>query len=395
MPVTRFKVRNFKSFRNTDINLNTLNIIVGENAAGKSNMLQVFKFLNTFTYHGLNAAIEGQGGIDRIFNKDCNEDEQLEIYLEGYTENHNPSEKFNQKWMTASDSYRLLIYNKNGIVSASEELIINSEFLSDSNKKLKGKIHLRIEKDKPAINITDMPFPIDITDKLRNGILFGSAIPLMDFSPVINSIRGMKSYTFSSCTTMISSEEVENKSLLEDSSNIKSVLKGILSDSDKKRELLNYIGLLLPFAEDIEIAKDEEGIELVLTESFGQKDITRRITSPMLSDGTMDLISMLLSLFFDDAPLKLYEEPTRSIHPALSGKLIELLSDASKEGQILLTTHNPSMVAHTDPNDLLLVQRDRDGFSAIKRPADRAQIRVFLENQMGMEQLFVNRMLED
>ena len=44
-------------------------------------------------------------------------------------------------------------------------------------------------------------------------------------------------------------------------------------------------------------------------------------------------------------------------------------------------------------NKLLLVTRDKDGFSTITRPADKKHVKTFLKNDMGIEELYVQNLL--
>ena len=69
------------------------------------------------------------------------------------------------------------------------------------------------------------------------------------------------------------------------------------------------------------------------------------------------------------------------------------MKDASKNKQIIVTTHNPEVVKHTDLDDLLLVTRDKDGFSEVYRPAQKKEIKTFLKNDLGIEELYVQNLL--
>ena len=62
--------------------------------------------------------------------------------------------------------------------------------------------------------------------------------------------------------------------------------------------------------------------------------------------------------------------------------------------QIIVTTHNPEMVKHTELENLLLVTRDEDGFSQITKPKNSERVKIFLENDMGLDSLFIDNLLE-
>jgi predicted ATPase len=70
-----------------------------------------------------------------------------------------------------------------------------------------------------------------------------------------------------------------------------------------------------------------------------------------------------------------------------------MMKDASQGKQIIVTTHNPEVVRHADIGDVLLVSRNGDGFSTISRPSENNEVKVFLQNEMGLEELFVENLL--
>jgi len=57
MPIQRIHVENFKSFSELDIKLSRFHVLIGSNAAGKSNFISIFKFLRDITRHGIVNAI--------------------------------------------------------------------------------------------------------------------------------------------------------------------------------------------------------------------------------------------------------------------------------------------------------------------------------------------------
>jgi predicted ATPase len=68
MPIQRIHVENFKSFSELDIELSRFNVVIGSNAAGKSNFISIFKFLRDIAKHGIVNAIAMQGGSEYLQN---------------------------------------------------------------------------------------------------------------------------------------------------------------------------------------------------------------------------------------------------------------------------------------------------------------------------------------
>jgi hypothetical protein len=59
----------------------------------------------------------------------------------------------------------------------------------------------------------------------------------------------------------------------------------------------------------------------------------------------------------------------------------------------VVTTHSVELVKHSCLEDILLISRDKDGFSVISRPADKEEVRAFLENELGIEDLYLQNLL--
>jgi predicted ATPase len=113
----------------------------------------------------------------------------------------------------------------------------------------------------------------------------------------------------------------------------------------------------------------------------------------LLSDGTINLTSLIICLFFEEKSLKIIEEPERNIHPHLISRVMDLMKEESNRTQIITTTHNPEVLRHADLSDILLVSRKRDGFSTIDRPIDKERVKSFLQEEMGIDELYVQNLL--
>jgi len=82
MYIKRIQVKNFKSFAYLDLHLNDLNIFIGANASGKSNLVGIFKFLRNIAKYGLENAISMEGGVEYLRNMAIGPSENLEIVIE-------------------------------------------------------------------------------------------------------------------------------------------------------------------------------------------------------------------------------------------------------------------------------------------------------------------------
>jgi len=48
----------------------------------------------------------------------------------------------------------------------------------------------------------------------------------------------------------------------------------------------------------------------------------------LISDGTINIIALLVALYFEKKPLAIIEEPERNIHPYLISRVVDMMKDA-------------------------------------------------------------------
>jgi predicted ATPase len=73
--VQQLRLRNFRSFKDATIELRPLNILVGANASGKTNLVHAFRFLRDLARSGLENAVALQGGAEYLTNLQSRERE--------------------------------------------------------------------------------------------------------------------------------------------------------------------------------------------------------------------------------------------------------------------------------------------------------------------------------
>jgi predicted ATPase len=147
----------------------------------------------------------------------------------------------------------------------------------------------------------------------------------------------------------------------------------------------------LPFVDDLRIEKfADKSLLFSLQEKYTQEHY---IPASFLSEGTINLIALIIALYFDQRPLTIIEEPERFVHPFLISKVVNMIEDAAKQKQIIITTHNPETIRYVNLEDILLISRDKDGFSTISKPSKSEQVKNFLQSEIGIAELFAQDLL--
>jgi predicted ATPase len=251
-----------------------------------------------------------------------------------------------------------------------------------------------VESDPPKEDI----FPPSLVEKKLNSkvLLLETEFPLFLMpSSLPESVLGSFSiYDFDPRLPKKFAPRAGKAELEENGENLAIVLRNIMANSDEKRKFFNLVKYLLPFVDDVSVERAlDKSLLLRIRETFSKEFLP----SFLISDGTINMIALVLALYFGKKPITIIEEPERNIHPHLISKVVHMMEDASQSklsNQIIVTTHNPEMVKHADPKNLLLISRNREGFSSISRPHDKEKVKIFLENEIGIEDLYVDSLLE-
>lgn len=419
MPIQRIHAENFKSFSELDIELSRFNVVIGSNAAGKSNFISIFKFLRDITQHGIVNAIALQGGSEYLQNAKIGHSHDLLIkvvyqpdkkseILERPGKEVSPLEikscmssyEFALRFSPGDDGFSI---TKDRLILGCEVLSCRREHNHITGKQSLGNGEIRVSSEGGKLSYSlDLPegcmlseqdiIPLCFHGKrlpektllletpfafpLCHGEKFFDRIAVYDIDPKLMK-RGV---------AITGKRELE-----EDGGNLALILKNIIGDKEKKRKFSNLLRDVLPFVEDFSVEKFMD-ISLVLTL---REKYTRNhaLPSPSLSDGTMTMFALIVALYFEEKPFIIIEEPVSHIHPFLVARVIAMMKESSKHKQVMITTHTTEVVKHASLEHLLLISRDSEGFSTVSRPADKEEVRMFLENEIGIEELYVQNLL--
>jgi hypothetical protein len=122
--------------------------------------------------------------------------------------------------------------------------------------------------------------------------------------------------------------------LEQDGDNLAIVLRYIMQDVEKSRMLTSLARDVLPFVVDLNV---QSFADKTLLFEAKERYSNRFFPTTFLSDGTINVLALIVALYFDERPVAIIEEPERNIHPALMGRVVEMLKDASERKQIIVT----------------------------------------------------------
>lgn len=176
--------------------------------------------------------------------------------------------------------------------------------------------------------------------------------------------------------------------LEEDGSNLSICLNKVLKNSKSKKMFLGQLRDMIPFINGILTEKTLDKTMLFkIKEKYNN---SRYFPAALMSDGTVNIVAMILALYFDNRNLVVFEEPERNIHPGLLSNVIEKFYEVSNEKQILVITHNPQLIKHVKLDDMIFIKRNEFGFTEGKRVNDIEDIENFLDEEIGIDELYID-----
>ncbi|MFA5765693.1 MAG: AAA family ATPase [Bacilli bacterium] len=422
MKIAKIKVRNFKSFHNQEISFHHFSILVGGNASGKSNIISLFKFISNLIKYGLDEAISALGGMDALVNTAIgNKETTLLRYEIDFHENEIITKKTEES-ITYLQVEQVIfeLEIKSGDHHLDYEVLKDELTIKyhgyDNTANQYGSFTLTTNKGMDSISQVGYQASSNPIDEMITRSIQEDEIFLNDFSAYflrilksshdvsikslpfiipefVNCNHFVKIYDFNPKDLKKPSSLTSFKSLDEHGLNLASILYHVIKRPKEEERLLDILADCLPFIEKIylENGKDQS-VSYVVQETYSN----RRLHASNLSDGTVVMLTMIIALYFDEPTgVIALEEPERSLHPKLLKKLLAMVRDVSTERQVIMTTHNPELLKHCPIEAILFAKRQKDGFTTILYPENSESVRVFLDQELGLDDLFIQDLLGD
>jgi predicted ATPase len=368
------KIQNFKSLRNVTLTLKPVNLLIGANGSGKTNLADALLFLSRAVEDSLKNAIEDSGGAESVRRRTKGRGTKTIL-------------RFNVT--IGEDKSRGIIDAEYGFNSTqAKDIVIGDEYLkADVYKRGPGRTGLR--KDKISLEFqrendkitkwtedTLGPKPSEIDDDALLLNYYGKSGNLRTIADYIASI---KTYNIDAYAMKRGFEGTE-KELARYGENVAVFLKKALEDRDLKNDILEDLREVIPYIKNIKPIKEF----MTPTLEFEERDSELRFYAPSVSDGTIRLLGLIAVLRQSTPPtLLIIEEPENALHRYAIKTLIAVAHELSKKEkfcvQTLFTSHS-TIVAdeilktfkpRTIEAGCFIARRGQDGVSTInKAPAD-------------------------
>lgn len=383
--IKSISIKNFLSFggKGEEIVLEPLNVIIGPNASGKSNLIEIIGTLRSLP-KDLSGSVREGGGIREWLWKGDNTiptatvettidypagimplrhllsvtmaGQRLEV-VDEVVENKQPQRQDDK------DVYFFYRYNKGNPV-LNVRTTINEQAGTEKGRQARN---LRREDISPEQSVLSQRKDPDQYPEITYLAERFSAIMLY------------REWNFGRYTAprMPQKTDLPEDFLLENAANLGLVLNNLLNNPRTKREFLEKLNLFYDALEDITTRIQGGTVQVFIHE----KGVYDPIPATRLSDGTLRYMC-LLSILCHPAPppVVCIEEPELGLHPDILPTIADLLKDASKRTQLIVTTHSDALVSALSdtPEAVLVCERNESGTTL--RRLDIKRLQKWLDN---------------
>ncbi|MTI12402.1 AAA family ATPase [Sansalvadorimonas verongulae] len=343
----KITIQGFKSIKDLQgFELKALNVIVGANGAGKSNLISFFKMLRALVDGNLNRYVRDSGGAsDLLFN--------------GYKVT--PRMTFETHF--GGRGFRFYL-----VPTPADRCAIEDEALFYAG----GTSGWR------SLGDSD-----DGRSQMVAEVVTGAADARYS-KPVFDAIASWQIYHFHDTSPSAGMRKYEivqdSKVLRADASNLGAFLLKLKQDHlAEYTRIVGAIRLVTPFFDDFILEPRTSGSKEEVNISWMQKGSDYPLQPYHLSDGSIRFICLATALLQPNPPSTIIiDEPELGLHPAAIVILAELIQQASQRTQVIVASQSPILIDQFSIEDVVVVNR-KGGASTFHR-LSQSDFSQWLEN---------------
>ncbi len=335
------KIKGFKSIKEQTVTLTELNVLIGQNGAGKTNFISLFRFLRNIIEQRLRN-VSLKVGAESLLYYGSKETQFVIISLD-----------------FSPNVYEIILQSSNN-----NSLFVYSEKCGFWDKKYSSPLVETISSSSEESQLLKTTKIDKISQYVYDVLKEWRVYHFHDTS----ESAGMKKFSSMS----------DNKILLEDASNLATFLYVLKStQSEYYERIVKTVQLVIPYFKDFVLEPDiidNERIRLEWQDKYSDKTFTAH----QLSDGSLRFICMATLLLQKELPkLIILDEPELGLHPSAITILSGLLKKASKRTQVIVSTQSINFVNEFDAENIIVVEHNEQ-VSIFKR-LETEKLKTWLE----------------
>jgi len=399
-------VNNFKSLHELKMCIKSgLNVMVGPNGSGKTNIINFFEFMKALTSNDLVNAVSSMGGVGSIFRKTGENQFCKSLDFTVFGSSRINSRKFIVYKYIAKisivedgqtivyESQRIQIKFRTVDTQKEEEIKdawdIDIEANTDNeisiHKANKGKISFRFMGDIKSSKSLEIRLKevLGVSSFADESLLSAVRILGEDFWPIRWDLLSIDYYNIIPSRVKLPEDGASEPFIRKDGSGLSATLFAIKKHEINKprinryydyprryynipkgltlKKITEYIKLANSSIVKIDVENSAFDNQLQVKVTIGNEADKCTLPFSALSDGTIKWI-VFVTLLFSKKSIFSIEEPENYLHPAMQSELINLIRNiGDKSGQILMTTHSETILNSLKPEEIQIVSFEEGG----------------------------------
>ncbi|MCY1008191.1 AAA family ATPase [Nannocystis pusilla] len=363
--LARLHVQNFKCLRDVDIAFGPFTVLIGPNDSGKSSILDALRILGRTMREPLADIFRG-------------DDEWRHLAWKG----------------TNVSSFALEVGYKNGPQERTYKLVLSAlnvfeEHISEDNA---GPVHVFKVPRRAGTRLRDHAGGAFVPSIKGSNIAADHSLRSFygSHKSDLHALVEIPRYHLNPEHLRSTAPTLRDAVLAPTGDNLVAVLDRLISGPDRSvivrlekalHEAIPTIrGISLPAVAGQAGTKT---LEFVLDNAQNGPPVT--IPCAHASDGAMLLTAFLALAFSDEPGMILVEEPENGLHPSRLREVVEMLRKISTGAvgntprQVIVTTHSPLLLNYTQPEEVRIVQRDRERGTIVTPMSDVPDVHELLD----------------
>jgi predicted ATPase len=365
---TRLYLENWRNFQRADLNLQQRVFLVGPNAAGKSNLLDVFRFLHDIVSvgGGFQQAVNKRGGVSsiRCLAARQNPDIVIRVELEG-DGTEGPS---SYELRFAQDKFRRPLVKSERVTRNDVEILRRPNTEDDADPERRTQTYLQ------QVNV-NRDFR-DIADFFAS-VRYLHIVPQLVREPDRSVGRRNDPYGGDFLEQLARTPEKTQKARL--------------------RQLRKALTVAVPQLAEIELNRDEKGTPHLRGKYEHWRPQGAWQKEDQFSDGTLRLIGLLWAVLDGRGPL-LLEEPELSLHPEVIRYVPQMFARLQRRTgrQFIVSTHSADLLRDEGIglDEVFLLAPGKEG-TEVNVSSNFAEIKELLEGGVPLPDAIMPRTKPD
>jgi predicted ATPase len=346
MLVTRLALKNWRNFRSLEIRLRETTYILGPNAAGKSNLLDAFRFLRDIAKTeggGLQAAVADRGGISSLRCLHARRDTEVLVEVDlAETSDMPPTWRYVVGFKSEGKGAQRIFVSRENVWKGNEELLRRPNKQDDADHDQLTQTYLeQIRANKSFRELSEF----------FNKVRYQHLVPqLVRFADMIGGQR-LK-------------EDPFGQGFLD-----QLALTPTGTRESRLKRIEKALKLAVPQFEELKFEKDDLGHPHLRARYKHHRPNAGWQSEEHFSDGTLRLLGLLWALISGDSIL-LLEEPELSLNDAIVRQIPLMLRTAQAgrkvRRQVVLSTHSEALLSNEgiDGRGIVLLEPSSEGSTA-------------------------------